>query len=57
MHANARIVEKDVDIWLTEADKTEPKNRAESRIQNIENIIRGAFGETSKWKVYREYPL
>lgn len=57
MHADARIVEKDVDIWLTEADKTEPRALANTRIQNIENIIRSAFGDTSKWKIYREYPL
>lgn len=57
MHADARIVEKDVDIWLTFADKTEPRANANARIQNVEKIIRRAFGNTSKWKVYREYPF
>jgi hypothetical protein len=56
MHADARTVEKDIDIWVSEADKSEPKAVANLRITNIEQIIREAFGDNSKWKIWREYP-
>jgi hypothetical protein len=53
MHADARMVEKDVDIWLTEADKSNPKALAEARIQNIEKIIQQGLGNNSAWRVFR----
>lgn len=44
LHADCRIVEKDVAIWCEEALSTEPKDKATQRIANIEAILREGFG-------------
>jgi hypothetical protein len=50
MHADCRMVEKDVDMWLTEADKALPAARAAERVKHIEEILRTGFGDNSNGK-------
>lgn len=58
IHADARMVEKDVEVWVEEAQKKNPA-LAKSRLKTLETIIKGAFGEHSNWAIYadKEYPI
>jgi hypothetical protein len=56
MHGDARIVEKDVWIWMQEAEMLDSRKSTE-RLNKLEAIIRESFGESSEWKIYRDkYP-